>query len=656
MRRRLFPVLFGGSVSSGQSYLFQDLFTSDDTAPITAPRTAEPGPGTLAIVDTGNKYSIDFKRLRFDVNAVANALSFCGGASVSRAAGLALTAYFYQYYRGGPFIPLAWSGNNTATLAGANFNGGFHFHSASSKLRIQGGKTPYTGVIYYHNSRLWIIARTTGSFMVAGNKLLYVDDVSNAADLYPMGIHQDSPSGEYEDLYILQLGAPWTTDTGIATDVKAAAIANDTLVHTADGHILATWTPQAAETLDIQFRRTDDNNCIIVRCDQAGSTIKLYSKAAGVETEKTGGTTAQTWTADTPYHIKIWFEGQQVRVFVDDVDRNTNAAVSFQTTAVQAKITLAVSNFESYPMTLSGAALTALEVITDRQAFTRQGEVLADSGAFEPFVIYETGPQIIADSGQSVYKMWYSKATTGICYAESSDGLTWQKYVSNPVINTHYRCSVIKVGATYYLYASPTDDTQIDLYTSSDGLSWTPDAGNPVIARPGAGWGSSKLANSYVWKEGANDWRMLLEGNGGIYNWSIAYYTSSDGISWAIQNAGNPVLSHTNGMVGGPWLKKDGSTYYLFVHSAVDGNAPTDIYRFTSTDLITWTQYPVGPVLWRYTDDEGRLINGQIADACIVEVGGTMYLFYDASENQATAGTFCIKLATAPTSVLTGDW
>jgi hypothetical protein len=148
---------------------------------------------------------------------------------------------------------------------------------------------------------------------------------------------------------------------------------------------------------------------------------------------------------------------------------------------------------------------------------------------------------------------------------------------------------------------------------------------------------------------------MLLEGNGGVYNWSIAYYTSADGLSWTIQNAGLPVLDHANGMVGGPWIKKDGATYYLFAHSAVDGNSPTDVYRFTSTDLITWTQYPAGPMLWRYTDDEGRLINGQIADAYIVEVSGTAYLFYSASETTQAADS-CIKLATASTAVLTGDW
>ena len=40
------------------SYLLRDQFTTAASAPLASPRTAEPGPGTATITDTGNKLSI----------------------------------------------------------------------------------------------------------------------------------------------------------------------------------------------------------------------------------------------------------------------------------------------------------------------------------------------------------------------------------------------------------------------------------------------------------------------------------------------------------------------------------------------------------------------------------------------------------------------
>jgi hypothetical protein len=50
-------------------YLLYDSFTTTDAAPMTSPRTAEPGPGTGTIVDTGNRMSINtVSELLFDGN------------------------------------------------------------------------------------------------------------------------------------------------------------------------------------------------------------------------------------------------------------------------------------------------------------------------------------------------------------------------------------------------------------------------------------------------------------------------------------------------------------------------------------------------------------------------------------------------------------
>jgi hypothetical protein len=46
--------------------VYKDLFTTDDPAPIAAPRICEPGPGTMAIVDTGSKLGIVGSKLKFN--------------------------------------------------------------------------------------------------------------------------------------------------------------------------------------------------------------------------------------------------------------------------------------------------------------------------------------------------------------------------------------------------------------------------------------------------------------------------------------------------------------------------------------------------------------------------------------------------------------
>ena len=63
-RRRFLGFLSAGFVPSGIEWLFRDEFITDDAAPISSPRTAEPGPGTLTVVDTDNKSSISSAALQ----------------------------------------------------------------------------------------------------------------------------------------------------------------------------------------------------------------------------------------------------------------------------------------------------------------------------------------------------------------------------------------------------------------------------------------------------------------------------------------------------------------------------------------------------------------------------------------------------------------
>jgi predicted GH43/DUF377 family glycosyl hydrolase len=216
------------------------------------------------------------------------------------------------------------------------------------------------------------------------------------------------------------------------------------------------------------------------------------------------------------------------------------------------------------------------------------------------------------------------------------------------------RSHVLKNGSTYYLYAS--DGTNIDLYTSTDGLAWTLDTGNVLTPGAGGAWDSYGIENVFVWIEAAGDWRMLYESSSDT-RWKIGYATSTDGRTWS-KSGSNPVLAPASvGALGGPFVKKVGSDYFLFVHKAPDGgNLPTYIVRYKSSNLTSWTAEPMALIIPRLGSDEGEdTYTGQVADVSIVETGGVAYMFFSAtSDGGSSSGNMHIELATADPQAVYG--
>jgi sucrose-6-phosphate hydrolase SacC (GH32 family) len=260
-------------------------------------------------------------------------------------------------------------------------------------------------------------------------------------------------------------------------------------------------------------------------------------------------------------------------------------------------------------------------------------------------------PMVLLENG--LWKMWYTGGWSSVAtgYATSTDGITWTKYAGNPVYGqggSGYaggsNCpQVTKVGSTYYLYSTDNAVPKVNIATSTDGITWTTQT--PSISLPS---GKTLWGNRVVWIEGAT-WKMLQEA--GNSPWEIYYYTSSDGLTWSIQNSGNPLTTlqvHAAGMYGGPTMAqqggitipKRGGLYEIWYHAAPGaGNTPTNIYRATSPDLITWTQ--AGAALTHTgSGDEAD----QIADPAVIVVGSVAYLYYDAVVNATSTGK--IMLAT----------
>lgn len=284
--------------------------------------------------------------------------------------------------------------------------------------------------------------------------------------------------------------------------------------------------------------------------------------------------------------------------------------------------------------------------------WNRKGTVLTDPHSVgEPFVLYDANPVILTGL-TACFKMWYTHgwAATSLCYAESADGLNWTPYASNPLLPTHSRCSVLKVGGTFYIYTESAGNA-LDCYTSADGVTLVLAQADVIPAGSPGDWDDFGVANSHIWREDASHWFALYESRHGADTWKIGLATSPDGLNWT-KYGSNPVMSlGVAGMIGGPWVwKAPDNTYWCWVHTSGVNFIPTDIFRYSSVDLHTWTATPAAATFQRITEDEGAGLDAaQVADACLVELNGQTYLFYSAMRTQN--GDMHINCAIADTTL-----
>jgi len=257
-------------------------------------------------------------------------------------------------------------------------------------------------------------------------------------------------------------------------------------------------------------------------------------------------------------------------------------------------------------------------------------------------------PLILLDDG--TYRMWYvGKGLTfygsgnSVGYAESTDGWSWVKYASNPVLepgepgewDSAYRgrVAVLEDGGLYKMWYSGGPSSgpwQTGYATSADGLDWEIYAGNPVLpAGPPGSWDEMESEGPTVIKDGAT-YKMWYHGCNADYSvCSIGYATSPDGVTWT-KYAGNPVLEATPGQwdesgLAWPRVIKNVAVYEMWYRS--DGK----IGWATSPDGMAWTKDPGNPVLSEGWD------GGGVGPSFVLLDGGT-YKMWTSSGVDETSG------------------
>lgn len=368
---------YASAVKCGLTYLLRDEFTDDAAAPLTSPRTARPGPGTLTLVDEAPaRWQVTGGVLETTGSGLTAATSPTAHIAVTRAVGIAVkqrTLRNSTYGAAGAKLLSPHMGFSTVTgtniavgnITGLLFYGG-RFAAATQNasspqlLEADASDTYFTFVS---------ILRSSGAFHVINDKLAFIDDIGSQATMYAglgqLSTDRHPPKCEY--IRVAQLGAPWNTDNGIATaNLSGARSASDTFSHEANAQwIVFTVTAlPSVGNIEIRFRVQDSSNYWSLTVSSAGA-YSLNETVASVTNQR--ATIASNQAND---RLLCVIDGANARLMRMRSSAGTQssiyASVSTFTTQTTGSIQSlgtggGVSDLITYPRTLSGAALSALE-------------------------------------------------------------------------------------------------------------------------------------------------------------------------------------------------------------------------------------------------------------------------------------------------------
>jgi len=259
-------------------------------------------------------------------------------------------------------------------------------------------------------------------------------------------------------------------------------------------------------------------------------------------------------------------------------------------------------------------------------------------------------PCVIFDQG--LYKMWFSGydgSVWKIGYATSTNGNSWTKYGSNPVLsgssgewdaNGVRDPWVLKLGNTYHMWYIgwiTTSGYYVGHATSSDGTSWTEDSANPVFGpEPENGWERYFISNPCVtWDNGR--YVMYYSGSYTTSKQRIGIAYSHDGGNWTrdprnpFMDWGNATRFSDDGLSMGSVLREGGFNHVYYAgYSGTNweiGYATfgTKTGTYTTPVLDASSQWPVawGSLSWDASVPLGTSLRFQVA----TNQGGTIWRF-----------------------------
>lgn len=249
-------------------------------------------------------------------------------------------------------------------------------------------------------------------------------------------------------------------------------------------------------------------------------------------------------------------------------------------------------------------------ITASRIEMVKRGMVLNFGSAFDSS--HALAPSVIYHNGE--YKMWYaaSNGTYHVCYANSSDGLTWNKYgivlyrgaVGQPD-SVYATYPTVIYDGEYKMWYSGYDGTNCRILyaNSSNGINWFKHGIAIDIGAPGE-MDSTWAYLPCVLK--TTEYKMWYSGMDGLMH-RILYANSTDGITWMKYNsditpdgagriygdatAWSPEVAYNNGEYHMYYGRYDGYNFKIVYANSSDGiewnelGLAVDIGKATEYDM-----------------------------------------------------------------------
>ena len=348
-----------GDLAVAVSYVMRDEFTTTEAAPLASPRTMEPGPGTLTIVDTTPTYSIVGGELVVGTGNVSNYTDpqIYSDEYTNRPG---LMAYFglNAYYMAANQGYAGLASGITGVPASPSF--WLYYHQMRANTSSQQGSDGR--VIFLQSTtavdgvqvELAVISRGTGVFFATranGDmwRIVYMDTTTTAAK-YRLRLHGLGRPVNYKEIGLLQLRGNWAVEGayGMAIANHPTVTAGQVITGAANCWIQYTVTAVTGVTQELMVRYIDDDNCVIIRMSQADSTIKLIEKIGGTETER--ATAAQTWTNGSSYKLLVSLDTYTLNAFIGVTTKLFYSKLTTGVTETSIKVSYAGTLLTVWPL------------------------------------------------------------------------------------------------------------------------------------------------------------------------------------------------------------------------------------------------------------------------------------------------------------------
>lgn len=252
-------------------------------------------------------------------------------------------------------------------------------------------------------------------------------------------------------------------------------------------------------------------------------------------------------------------------------------------------------------------------------------------------------PQIILVDG--VYKMYYlgvaAAASKYVLYAESNDGINWNKPLNQPILYpgnySTWDSWAVHPGAVfmdddglykmyYNGYSNQYEQWHIGLATSADGINWEKHA-QPVLQGT-SGWEFQIYASGIIKRDGI--YYLYYSGRNLPYR-AIAVATSSDGINFT-KYSGNPILTNTeswelDGVSYPSVFEQDSQLKMVYMNSNGSGFGLA-----TSSDGLMWTKLNNNP-FFTNQNTSNNWSNGIIGYPYVLKLPTETRIYYSGTTN-----------------------